>query len=742
MFEKFKYLKTFPAVMIIVILLISLFFQTLPLVSTLNFEFAASSAILLFISCGLLTIYFLRKYKNLGVLLPMVLTKYKLYLWLLFIPLIISIIFNLLFQQCPIRDGMIFYAVITIPAFYFGFVCGVFSFFINKKISYLLFIGSFLIFVIIPLFEFYFNPQIYFYNPIIGLFPGTIYDEEISISNTLLFYRFLNVIFFSILLYFTIKIGNKKNFKRYIFLASLVVSIIVWISVKPLLGFASTNNSIEKILKGETLSPNYKIVYPINVNIDKKRLFVLEHEYYYQTLKRKTDLTPSNLITSFIFENADQKGKLFGTKAANVAKPWQSQIYIDQYTLDNTLEHELTHIFAAEIGSTILKITPDFNFALLEGYAMAMENDYSGFDIDYLAYLANKSDYKINLENLFSKLNFFGSASSLSYIYAGSFIKYLVKEYGIKPVNEIYQDLDFQKHVGKDLKQLNIEYSSYLDSLNYPVNINRANYFFGYKPLIKKVCPREVAAGLKKAWQEYSGEKYISAKEKFHEVYSYSNSYSALAGIIYCNTRLGMEQESKEMLEKSLKDYEGTSSYFSALLQFGDQLILTNEIRKANSVYTVLANMKPTINYFNLAITRKALIIKNEKLASDYIRGSDFDKYSILKRLNNDELFEPSIPIMVKLSQRLNENSDLFEVYLDSKQNLDEAISSNTAFVLSKYFYQNYKFIKALHYAELSIEKCKEGFRISILKAHKDKIEWIIKNKDRILSETKFSVYN
>lgn len=742
MFERLKYLKTFPAVIIIIIVFISLFFQTLPLVSTLNFEFSALSAIILFISSGLLTVYLLRKYKNIGVLLPMLITKYKLYLWLLFLPLIISILFNLLFQQCPICDGIIFYLVITIPAFYFGFVCGVFAYFISKKFSYVLFIASFLLFAIIPLLEFYFNPQIYFYNPIIGFFPGTIYDEEISISNTLLFYRSLNIIFFSILLYFTIKIGNKKNFKRYIFLSSITITAVVWIFLKPFLGFASTSNSIEKILKGETLSPNYKIVYPINVNIDKKRLFVLEHEYYYQALKQKTNLTPSNIITSFIFENGDQKRELFGTKAANVAKPWQSQIYIDQSTLDNTLEHELTHIFAAEIGSTILKITPDFNFALLEGYAMAMENNYSGFDIDYLAYLANKSDYKINLESLFSKLNFFGSASSLSYIYAGSFIKYLVHEYGIKVVNEIYQDIDFQKHIGKNLEQLGNEYSSYLDSLNYPVNKNRANYFFGYKPLIKKVCPREVANGLKDAWEKYSHEDYYSAKKKFREIYSYSSSYSALVGIIYCNTKLGMEGESKELLEKSLKDYEGTSSYFGVLLQFGDQLMLTNEIRKANSVYTVLANMKSTINYYNLAMIRKAMISVNEKFGADYIKGSDFDKYSILKRINDDELFEPSIPIMVKLSQRLNESSDLFESYLNKKTNLDEKISSNTAFVLSKYFYKNYKFNKALHFADLSIEKCKESFRITILKAHKVKIEWIIKNKDRILSESKFSVYN
>ena len=740
MFEKLKSLKTFPAILVILVAIISIYLQFIPLLSVLHFEYSAFSAVILFVSSGLLTVYFLRKYNSLGVLIPMLVTKYKFYFLLLFIPVLISLVFNYLFQQCPICDGILFYLIISVPSFYFGFVCGVFSFFISKKFSYPLFIGSLLLFIMLPLLEFYFNPQIYFYNPIIGIFPGTIYDEEISITNSLLLYRILNVLFFSIIIYVSMKIGKKRDIKRYFFYLGILITTVIWIFTKQFLGFSSTTSSIEKALKGIALTPNYKIVYPLNADENKKRLIVLEHEYYNESLKCKTSLSPSNLITSVIFEDRNQKGRLFGTKAANVAKPWLSQIYLDQYSLSNTLEHELAHIFAAEIGSTILKITPNFNFALLEGYAMAMENNYAGFDIDYLAYLGNKSDYRIDLENLFSKLNFFGSASSLSYIYAGSFIKYLINMYGITSVNQIYQDLDFQKHIGKSLSQLSNEYMGYLDSHDYSVNMNRANLFFGFKPLIKKTCPREVANGLKEAWQEYSSKNFISAKEKFDDIYSYSNSYSALIGIVYCNTEIGNEEESKQLLENSLDDYEGTSSYFSAMLNYGDQFVLTNKIQKADSIYTILAEMKPTIRYYNLATIRKFLILENDDQITAYLRGSDFDKYSILTQLNNTLLFEPSIPIMVELSKRLNENADLFSSYLSTKPNLDETISSNTAFVLSKYFYDNYKFAEALHFAELSIDKCEESYRISILESHRNKIEWIDQQKNEILSQTKFSV--
>lgn len=742
MFEKLKSLITFPVILVIIVAFISIYSQFVPLLTTLHFEYSAITALLLFISSGLLTVHFLRKYNSLGVLIPMLVSKYKLYLLLLFIPILISLIFNFTFQQCPICDGILFYIVISIPSFYFGFVCGVFSFFLSKKFSFLFFIGSLLLFTMLPILEFYFNPQIYFYNPIIGIFPGTIYDEEITISNSLLIYRILNIIYFSTILYVIMKIGNKKDIKRYFFYSGILVISVIWIFTKQFLGFSSTPNTIEKNLRGIALTPNYKIVYPLNTRHNKQRLIVLEHEYYIKSLKHKTNLSPSSLITSFIFEDRNQKGKLFGTKAANVAKPWLSQIYLDQNSLSSTLEHELSHIFAAEIGSTIFKITPNFNFSLLEGYAMAMENDYAGFDIDYLAYLGNKSDYRIDLESLFSKLNFFASASSLSYIYAGSFINYLIKKYGITSVNNVYQDLDFQKNIGKNLSQLSSDYIVYLESFDYPINMNRANLFFGYKPLIKKTCPREVANGLKEAWQEYSNDNFLLAREKFYDIYSYSNSYSALIGVVYCNNKIENEEESKQLLEKSLNDYKGTSSYFSALLNYGDQLVFNNEIQKADSIYTVLAEMKPTIRYYNLATIRKILLAESENQILSYLRGSDFDKYSILKSINNTGLVESSIPIMVELSKRLNEHADLFSSYLKTKSHIDETVTSNTAFVLSKYYYDNYKFDEALFYAKLSIDKCDESYRISILKANKNKIEWINQHKDEILSKTKFSVYN
>ncbi|MEN8193761.1 MAG: hypothetical protein ABFS12_13145, partial [Bacteroidota bacterium] len=431
MMTKLTSLITFPIIIVFLVSILSVYLQSLPLLGSMHYEYSAVQSVILFLSVGIMTIFYLRKYNSLGVLLHIIITKHRFYLLLLILPLVISIFSNVLFQKCPIGEGFLFYLVITIPAYFFGIVVAAFSFSVNKKFSYLIFILITLILLLSSLLEFYLNPQIYFYNPIIGIFPGTIYDEDISIDSTLVKYRLLNVFIFSVILWIILRIVNKKQKLKYFCNFTIGIIVLLLYFTKPFLGFSSTQHSIENVLRESVVTPNYKIVYALTIKEEKKRLILFEHEYYYNLLLKESKLKPSNLITSYIFDSSNQKRKLFGTKAANVAKPWLSQIYLDQFGLSSTLKHELTHIFAAEIGSTIFEITPGFNFALLEGYATALENDAGGYDLDYLVFLGNKSGYKIDLDGLFSKLNFFASAPTVSYIYAGSFIKYLINQYGI-----------------------------------------------------------------------------------------------------------------------------------------------------------------------------------------------------------------------------------------------------------------------------------------------------------------------
>lgn len=715
-----RYINT-PNILLFGIVIISIFAQTIPLVQVLNFEFSFLFSMILFIASGILTIHFLRKFKTFGVLPAIIMMKKKIYLLLLFAPILISILTNILFQICPIWDGILYYLVLVIPAFYFGFVSGAFAFWSNKKFSYLLFFAIFLLFAFAPILEFYIYPQVYFFNVIVGIIPGTIYDEQILVSSKLVLFRIMDLFLFTLLLYSIFKVGNiKKKEWRLLLISTLLATFLIFI-LKPFLGFATTKYSLHQNLKQSVLSDVFEIRYNDNLTKNKAQLLGLEHFYYIDEIKRKTKLsTPSNLIT-YIFKDANQKGALFGSKAANVAKPWMNQIFIDYNSVEGTLEHELVHIFAAQIGSTPFKIADGFNMAMLEGYAMAIEDNYSGYDIHYMALLAKESGYNFNIPELFSPFNFFGQTSSLSYITAGSFVKYLIAEYGIEKVNFIYQDLDYEEYLGKSLNELSIEYVKYLEGLNYPINEHRANLFFGRRPITKKVCPRSVANDLDSAWKLYNQKSFTSAQNLFSNVHNYSNSYSSLLGIIYSNNKLGLYAESLKLLESKMSEFEGTSSYYSALLNLGDQFSLNSKFEKGDSLYQLLSEYEPTDRYKNLAQIRIKLIVNKQII--NYLNGSDFDKYRILKSLNSEELFDASIPIILELSERLDENSSSFTIFVD-KMNLDN-ISSNSSFLLSKYYLQNMEFEKALKFAQLSVLKCNESFKLPILESNRRKAKWM-----------------
>ena len=131
----------------------------------------------------------------------------------------------------------------------------------------------------------------------------------------------------------------------------------------------------------------------------------------------------------------------------------------------DTLKHEIAHCFTASFGTGIFKLASGFNPALIEGVAEAADGFYDENSIHFLASLAYKNDYRVNLNSMFSSFSFFSSVSTISYIYSGSFIKYLVDHYGIGKVKDYYRSNDFNKSFSVDLDSTIKSYETFLDTL-------------------------------------------------------------------------------------------------------------------------------------------------------------------------------------------------------------------------------------------------------------------------------------
>ncbi len=102
--------------------------------------------------------------------------------WMLFIPFAITVVNSIVVGFCSFTDGLLFYLVITFPSVVIGSALGAAIFVLLKKFRIISFIILYLFILFIPVLEIYFNPQVYLYNPLFAYFPGTIYDEGLSVD--------------------------------------------------------------------------------------------------------------------------------------------------------------------------------------------------------------------------------------------------------------------------------------------------------------------------------------------------------------------------------------------------------------------------------------------------------------------------------------------------------------------------------------------------------------------------------
>jgi hypothetical protein len=661
---------------------------------------------------------------------------------MLFIPFLISIVKSIIFGFCSFWDGLLFYLIITCPSVIIGSAIGGISFHFIKMFRVILYVFIYLmILLIIPVLEIYFNPQIYLYNPLFAYFPGTIYDEGISVDFNLLLYRIINLIFFLLILNYFVRWSRKEiSFnKRFSFLIlTILCSSLFYFFISPVLGYTTTESCLQSTLSNRIESNHFIVYADKNISKDELKLIVLNQEYYYSELTGFFNEQPETKITSYIFYDNDQKKNLFGSGAADVAKPWLNSIYVSADSWESTLKHEIAHCFTASFGTGLFKLSAGFNPALIEGVAEAADGFYDENGIHHIASLAYKNDYRTNLEKLFSSFSFFGSVSSLSYIYSGSFIQYLTEIYGIEKVKTFYRTNNFSDTFETGVTSVVKNYEIFLGTLAKDQNEDQANYYFGRKPLISKVCPRYIGSALNEGWELYHRNEIQSAKKIFEEILSKAENYSAVVGLV----KIYEDSDSLDKAIKLLNSYTGTfektSSEYDLKFRLGEMYVKNSESAKAFELYKSLSLSNPNKRLKLLADTRLILMATGKIEA--YVTGSDFDKYSILKETNIKSYNYSSIPLMIDLSTSLEEDYNRFLTIFKKDLEVRDEVSSYAVFKLSEHMMKNLDFANARKMAGFSLRYKENENLLKLTEENYKKCDWFFRNSQLIIDQTNFEL--
>ncbi len=719
-------------ILIFFLVIINLVLTFLPLTKTLGYEFSVINGILFFIIGGLQTIIVQRKDFEIGVI--DLFLKNKLFIsFSIIIPFLIGFLSSVLNSNCPIKDGILFYVVISIPSFFFGGILGNFCTALSRKYSFYFFLIISFGLIISSLIEFYFNPQIYFYNPVFGYFPGTIYDEDLNVDLILIAYRIFNIAFFSLLFYASrMIINNSKIKKALIALTLLLLSLSFWI-MKPKLLFATDKNRIEKELAFTIATNNFHIHLPDSlIGVKENRYNALLHEYYLDQIKIQLKSSYSYKIDSYLFAGKENKRELMGSGNADIAKPWLRHIYLNYYNYGATLEHELIHILAGEFGSTLFKVSADLNPAMIEGLAMSIEDNYDDYPVHYMAKLAYKAGYKFPIEKLFSGFNFFSQTSSISYIYAGSFLKYLKDKYSIQKIKYLYEENDFPKIYGKNLNELAKDYELFLENYNIEFNKNEAQLYFGGVTIFKKYCPRMAASDVKKAGVLFKTKKYSEALDLFKNVYNYSNSYQSLLGVVSSYSIGKKYGTAAEFLSNQIVNFRSSQFYYNLELILADLLIKTNQSVKAISLYDSLLIQNPHIDFTNEILIRKSILEEGIDSLKNYFNYNRKLKLQKILSLNTKGTKYFSIPSLINLSD--NDNSGLDNLITELKRSIvvQNFSSSYAALEISKYALKNLDFETAQYFAVRSLDFRKGDNRDHMFIENLRMVNWFKNNHSEI----------
>ncbi len=636
--------------------------------------------------------------------------KLKLLIILFFIPIFISLISETIFGYCSFIFGLKFYVMFVLPSSFLGY--SLYEFIRTLKIKYQK--STFILFTFFILsdilVELICYPQIYFYNHILGFFPGTIYDELIKIDLYLALSRLLTITVGIFLIIAGIFINN-----RIVKICLGLTLFGILFVLKPYLGLSTNYVRLESELNNIENTNHFTIYFDKTVSKEDKNRIGLLHEYYYERVKEELGFSPIKQIKSFIYSNNYNKGKLFGSFAADVTKPWLYQIHIGINSIERNLLHEIIHIFSAEIGITPLKLAYGFSPALIEGFAMAIEEQIEPKrNLDMFAFHSIKY-FDINPKHIFKGLNFFNYNSSVGYILSGSFLKYIKNTYGNKKLFEYYKYGSIAKTNIKYNDNVFKSYLKYINNLQFNYNKHKAIYYFGYPPFVNKKCARYVAYKLEYIANIYNSGKYFLAEREYKKLFKESNNYNAFYGFILSLFKEKKFYNANRVLSKVIMKTENTNIYYPLLFLIGKTEVFTNNKQSKCFENLLHYNVSET---FNLEVYKlKELTKTNTELSKEYIVNETI--------FNFNKLASDTLKILFMNSNNV-ETKNFINKIIDDDLKQNKYMITKLEILAEEYFIKgDYEFSKKIINIckYLNVEKDKESLYFSKLQ----KINWFIK---------------
>lgn len=523
-------------------------------------------------------------------------------LLLLLIPLLLLSANVFLVKNCAYLEGLGFFLLLPCVSVWFSATVGLFCS-LHYRHGRMVFFSLMIASWGYALFLGYATPAIFSYNFFYGYFPGFSYDEALGISRSLVLFRVFTAGLGAVALWMafllvrssaagdSFLVKGKLLFKwlvagRRIAKTALVVTTVVLLYVfRCEFGWESTRGYIQQELGGQYNTPHVTLYYtPSTLSLVSIRRIGGEHEFRLAQLARDFGLTSIPHVESYLYPDAAMKWRLIGAGNTNIAKPWSGQIHCTQQSLETTLKHELAHVMAAPFGVPV--IDASLRTGLVEGLATALDGRWLNRTLHGYAAALQKFGPKPQMAQLMSFTGFASQNSTLSYVAAGSFCRYLMDGYGMKPVLAVYGMADFKKTFGKSLPDLVAEWERFLGRMRVEERERDVlDTFFRQPPIFRKTCARVIARRNDAARAASAERNYARARDLYNASFREAGGDEAFAGLLAATVCMGDYSVALRLCDSVILRSDRPAQYLPLFLWYGDARWATGDISGARQLY-------------------------------------------------------------------------------------------------------------------------------------------------------------
>lgn len=452
--------------------------------------------------------------------------------------------------------------------------------------------------------RFYTSPAIFAYGHYFGYFPGTIYDESVSITAPFLWLRVASCAAIAAFVLITSSFVESGSLRFTLrprspllpITGSICAAFVLACEIFAVqLGHESSSERIRAALGGTLRSQRCDVAFPREyAPADRERL-AADCDVRVQQAERWLGVTHPEPVHVYLFRSPAEKYALMGAEGTNLAKPWRSEVFISDSGWPNpVLGHEIVHVVARATGAGPLRVGgrlggfwPDP--ALIEGVAMAAAwQPAGGLTLHEWSRALLELGHLPELSQLFGA-GFLGQQKRLAYVVSGSLLRFVAERWGVRAVRQAYAHGDIAGSVGLTLGQLEIEWHRYLRS--QPLRgaaLELAKARFRGPSVFSAVCPHALAELRDELRAQLGSGDDAAARATCREILAADdNDVGTRTSLVAALARLGDEAGAARELAW-LSDRAPAPFLVAARQALADEAFRRGRIMEAKQIYQAL----------------------------------------------------------------------------------------------------------------------------------------------------------